>query len=583
MTYRRISLGVLSWSAASVLASCHGRPVAATPPRPVSLTGAASYDDGAPAREATIAITDLDTRRIVDVLTTAADGSYQAALPPGTYALAVTTERGFVWVEKQEIPSLGSRLTLSRTCQPLTGRVDGAASSTRIHLERQSLSQGDTFVGPVRRDGSFAFCLPGGQYRAFLTGAALSVSTKVDLPMTSPLTLHGFAAREIKKPPPQLDRIPATRDGLVADILASDPKVVGLGEATHGSAEFFSARGELTLELIRRADVRLLLFEFDAIASAALDDYVNGGDVDPAKAVADLGFWITDTHEFLQFLEQLRSYNARAAAKVHIWGIDLQNTTHPVDVLVGNAQELSISEDDQATLKLLVKRGKGVRELSAAQRSSIDALLARLGTPRGPAGHDLRIAVAARSLATQLEYWTGEMETWLRKRRDAGMANLATFLVAQTGAPRACLWAHDAHVSKQPGELMLGANLARAVRYYAVGFYFEQGSTRAIDTPGKIGVISHPLPIAPKYTVESAVVEYTGGAPIAWLPLRHVPPAWQGWLAVPRFVRELGAVYLNEDDMLTLRDTRAAFDAVVVIRTVHESSPTPTGVRIFTH
>jgi hypothetical protein len=126
MTYQRISLGVLYLSAASVLAGCSRpvrAPVTATPPRPVSLTGAASYDDGAPAREATIAITDLDTRRIVDVLTTAADGSYQAALPPGTYALAVATERVRVGRKAGDSqPGLASDLVANLSAADRQGR-----------------------------------------------------------------------------------------------------------------------------------------------------------------------------------------------------------------------------------------------------------------------------------------------------------------------------------------------------------------------------------------------------------------------------------------------------------------------------
>jgi erythromycin esterase len=554
------------------------------PRGPATFTGIAAYDDGSPATGSTIAVTEIESSKLVDVLTVDAAGAYKATLPPGMYALAVAGARGFAWIEKQVVPSTGFHLTLSRSCHPLTGKVDGHATSTRVHLERQSYSQGDTFVAPVREDGSFAFCLSEGQYRLFLTGDALSVSTKLELPTTTRLRVRGTPSSEIKLPPAKLAQVPGGLDVLVADIVASDPRIVGLGEATHGTAEFFTARGALSMELIRQANVRLLLFEFDAIAGAALDDYVNGADIDPAKAVADLSFWTTDTHEFLQFLAELRQHNAMTSDKVHIWGVDVQNTTHPVDVLVASADELSIGAEDIDILRLLIKRGKGVRELSAPQRASIDTLLSRLGTPRGTRKHDLLVAVAAQSLATQLEYWTGDMETWIRKRRDIGMARLTDFIITQTGTRRACLWAHDGHVTKQPSELMLGHYLTGfGYRYYAVGFYLYQGSTRAVDTAGKIGVISYPVPVAPKYTVENVVLEGTGRPEIAWLPLRTLPPAWKKWLETPRLSRELGAVYTSEDDMMMLRDIRAAFDAVVVIRTGHDSSPTPTGVRVFKH
>jgi hypothetical protein len=51
------------------------------------------------------------------------------------------------------------------------------------------------------------------------------------------------------------------------------------------------------------------------------------------------------------------------------------------------------------------------------------------------------------------------------------------------------------------------------------------------------------------------------------------------WLELPRFVRELGAAYTSGEDMLTMRNIRTAFDAIVIIRKGHDSSPTATGVR----
>jgi len=580
---RRAALDLLYLGAVAVLLSCNTVPIVAAQHAPFTLTGTASYDDGTPAHDAVIALTDLESMKLVSVLTTNTLGFYQGVIPAGKYAFAVASGHGFAWIETQEVPSKNLRLTLSRSCHPLAGKVDGEARATRMNLERQSLSQGDTFVAPVQEDGSFSLCLPGGQYRVFLTGMALSVNTKLDLPTSSSLHIRSIASHDIKQGPSKIEGVDATLEKLVSDIIANNPKIIGLGEATHGTSEFFSSRGALTLELIRRADVRLLLFEFDAIASATLDDYVNGADVDPAKAVADLGFWISDTYEFLRFLSELREYNAATTKKVRIWGIDLQNTTHPVDVLIGHADQLSISAEEQATLKRLGKKGQDVQELSAAQRSGIDALLSRLRTPRSSSKQDVSIALAARSLASQLDYWTGDMGTWLRKRRDIGMASLATFLVTQVDTPRACLWAHDSHISKQPSEFMLGYHLASAVRYYSIGFYLYQGSTRAVDTAGEIGVISYPIPVAPKYTLEGVVMDEARMSEIAWLPLRNLPPRLRKWFETPRFSRELGAVYMSEDDMMTLHDNSAAFDAVVVIQTGHDSSPTPTGVRVFKH
>lgn len=567
-----------------VLAGCKtipGKAAAQQLPTP-TLAGIVSYDDGAPANGALIAITSRETGGQVDVLTTDNDGRFQSAIAPGDYAVAVTGERGFAWIESEGVPNITLHIKLSQACHSLTGQVDGSAESTRVTLSRRSTSKGDTFVGSVRKDGRFELCLPEAHYRASLTGRALSLGANVNVPEASTLHLKGFSSDEVKRPPAKLDRVPADLGGLVADISASDPVVIGLGEATHGTSEFFSARGALTLELIRRAGVRLILFEFDAIAGAALDGYVNGTDVDIAKAVAALGFWTTDTYEFLRFLDDVRRYNATATDKVHVWGIDLQNTVLPVDVLVNNAAVLSITDEEQATLKLIApQKGKPVRDLSVTQRRSLNALLARLETPRGASQQDLIVAVAARSLTMQMGYWDGDMISMFSQRRDAGMASLAGFIVAQLGAKRACLWAHAGHVSKESTTPRMGHHLASipTLRYYGIGFYMHHGSARAWDANLKIGVISHPFPPAPAYTVESVVMASAGTPEIAWVPFHRLPTSLRKWMETPRFVREVGAIYTDNDDTMTLRSVPSAFDAVVVIQVGHDSSPTPTGDR----
>jgi erythromycin esterase-like protein len=228
-----------------------------------------------------------------------------------------------------------------------------------------------------------------------------------------------------------------------------------------------------------------------------------------------------------------------------------------------------------------VRRGKDLGNLEPARRASLGALLSKLSVPRGTTRDDLLVAVAARSLDLQLHYWDGDMRGEYRRRRDSGMATLATLITSQLQVKRACLWAHDGHVAKQGNVPMLGQNLAAqfAGGYYNIGFYLYAGSARAWDATAKVGVISHPIPAAPLYTLEGAVMQLAGFPQIAWLPLRGLPARFRSWLNTPRLVREVGAVYIDADETLTLRNIPATFDAVVVIKNGRDSTPTPTGVR----
>ncbi|HEY5949158.1 MAG TPA: erythromycin esterase family protein, partial [Kofleriaceae bacterium] len=439
----------------------------------------------------------------------------------------------------------------------------------------------------VRADGTFSACLPDGHYSAMLRGPVVSLYSFVDLTASGSTTnveIDGLAATQVEQPPPEVVQVPADLEGLVGDILARDARLIGLGEATHGTAELTTSRGTLTFELIRRAKVRLVMFEVDAILATAVDDYVMGGDVDLGKAVANLGFWITDTYELLRFFEDLRAYNATTRDKVHVWGVDVQYTQPAVSLLLTHARALKLTDDDKQLLeKVAEKRAAPVRELTPERRAALDALLQRLLKRRGKSQTDLRIAVAVRSLIVQIGYLDGDTAGLIAVRRDAGMASVASYLVTQTKAPRACIWAHAAHVARadEVGIRPMGEHLAAFAshRYYPIGFFIYEGSVRAWDAAGAIGVISHPIPRAPDFAVEGAVMSATGSPDIAWLPSSRFSPVFRKWLETPRYLREAGAVYSTEADLMTLYDVPAAFDALVVIKSGHDSSPTPTGLR----
>ena len=109
-----------------------------------------------------------------------------------------------------------------------------------------------------------------------------------------------------------------------ADVLAG-VRVIGLGEATHGSREFFLLKHRMLEFLVTEQGFTVLAMEASA-AAAAVNDYVLHGEGDPAAALRGLGFWTLNTAEMLAVLRWLREHNstASAAARVSFAGIDPQ-------------------------------------------------------------------------------------------------------------------------------------------------------------------------------------------------------------------------------------------------------------------
>ncbi len=112
----------------------------------------------------------------------------------------------------------------------------------------------------------------------------------------------------------------------VAERLASKSRLVGLGEGTHGTAEFNRFRFGLFRRLVLRHGFNHLLLEDMRWATEPLEDFIQGRGSDDPKAVMAGLMWPWVTTDMADFLMWARSYNANRpeATRVHIGGVDIQ-------------------------------------------------------------------------------------------------------------------------------------------------------------------------------------------------------------------------------------------------------------------
>lgn len=105
-----------------------------------------------------------------------------------------------------------------------------------------------------------------------------------------------------------------------------DVRIVGLGESTHGTREFFLLKHRLLEFLVREMGCRALAMEASESAALAVDAYVGGAPGDAARLVSRLDFWTWRTQEVLAMVEWMREHNRTvpAAERVRFIGIDPQ-------------------------------------------------------------------------------------------------------------------------------------------------------------------------------------------------------------------------------------------------------------------
>jgi len=111
------------------------------------------------------------------------------------------------------------------------------------------------------------------------------------------------------------------------DSLFSRARIIGLGEATHGTKEFFELKHRLLRYLVENYGVRALGFEYDFRFNSSLDieRFVTKGEGNLDVLIGDT-YWTHRNEELRNLLSWMKEYNSGKSEQeiVHFIGIDSQ-------------------------------------------------------------------------------------------------------------------------------------------------------------------------------------------------------------------------------------------------------------------
>ncbi|HKE29047.1 MAG TPA: erythromycin esterase family protein [Bryobacteraceae bacterium] len=103
-----------------------------------------------------------------------------------------------------------------------------------------------------------------------------------------------------------------------------DARIVELGEATHGTREFFQLKHRMLEFLATQMGFSIFSIEANMPEAYKLNDYVLRGEGDPAKLLKGMYFWTWDTEEVLDMIKWMRAFNESGKGKVEFTGFDMQ-------------------------------------------------------------------------------------------------------------------------------------------------------------------------------------------------------------------------------------------------------------------
>ncbi len=128
---------------------------------------------------------------------------------------------------------------------------------------------------------------------------------------------------------------------------AGDARVVLLGEASHGTSEFYATRAELSKRLILEKGFSIIAVEGDWPSAQEVNRFVKGrGPIRSAEDMLTDSFrrwptWMWANREVGRFAEWLKAENEKRAEsrQVGFYGIDLYSLYESIDEVLGFLQE----------------------------------------------------------------------------------------------------------------------------------------------------------------------------------------------------------------------------------------------------
>jgi erythromycin esterase-like protein len=140
-------------------------------------------------------------------------------------------------------------------------------------------------------------------------------------------------------------------------------RIVELGEATHGTREFFQLKHRLVEFLASQKGFTIFSIEANMPEAYRLNDFVLNGAGDPKQLLKGLYFWTWNTEEVLDMILWMRDFNKSGKGRIEFTGFDMQTPTVSIDIV----RQFAMSNDPTfyaATLDPLY------RQLSRTQPST---------------------------------------------------------------------------------------------------------------------------------------------------------------------------------------------------------------------
>lgn len=394
-----------------------------------------------------------------------------------------------------------------------------------------------------------------------------------------------------------------------------DASLVLIGEASHGTHEFYRTRAELTKALITRKGFNVVAVEADWPDAYRVNRWVQHGSREPDAQTALGDFtrfprWMWRNRDVVEFLDWLHSNNASraATARTGFYGLDLYSLHASIDAVLTYLRKVDPAGAERARYRYGCfedfgedTQSYGYAASTGLSSSCEDEVVAQLVELRRRAGdyasRDGRIAADEYFFAEQNARLVRNAEKYYRAMfggrvlswnlRDTHMMETLQALLAHvrqtSGEARAVIWAHNSHLGDaratymgDSGELNLGQLVREAYGQQArlIGFTTHAGTVTAASNWDEPAQRKHVRPSLP-----DSYERLFHDVDVPQFLLLLDDPEIRPILATPRLERAIGVIYRPDTERIShyfKARLPQQFDAVLHIDETHALEPLET-------
>ena len=355
-----------------------------------------------------------------------------------------------------------------------------------------------------------------------------------------------------------------------------EARVVLLGEASHGTSEFYRMRERISRELIARRGFNFVAIEGDWPDAARIDHYVRHRETPPSEWTAFARFptWMWRNNEVRGFVDWLRGHNAvlKPETRVAFHGLDLYSLYDSIRLVLEYLDEvdppsakvarvrygcLTPWQADPATYGHAALTGRYPTCENDVVRMLKDLLAKRQAYAARDGERFLDAEQNARLVANAERYYRimyyGSRASW--NLRDGHMFETLRRLLDHHGPTgKGIVWAHNSHIGDASATEMSARgehNIGQLCRQqfgdhcYSIGFGTDHGTVAAAsDWDGPMEIKG----VRPALENSYERLCHEAGISRFMLGLRDKTTAHARDLMTPRLERAIGVIYRPESE-----------------------------------